>query len=371
MTQRVSTAVSRLVVDGLLPMIDRRLKSSVRPFDNKPEMLPHNGSPLWSMIHYGLFIPLLPEPYRYLNTMTMIGTSGAEVFDDAAILADDPRTTATVLSSTAKEGQVYYQSFDAERDCDFADDGSVLRWGDALTVTFEERASGDDYARVVGRYDGFTVDIEFAVTDSVSYFVDTPIYQHLSRLASFEGTITDADGVTPVSGLGTFEYARALSLQALSSRPVPAPLKLPVDLFTYQIIQLDERTQLLLTCVSARGAIACLMVHVRVLGEPARVLPDTTFEVLEYGDEQLDPQGRAMRVPARFRWTAREDGREVISLEATVDSPWRHGHGRGYVGAYTYAGTVDANLAGGDTVAGSGYVEWVDVQADERRTWQH
>ncbi|GAC57723.1 hypothetical protein GOHSU_24_00120 [Gordonia hirsuta DSM 44140 = NBRC 16056] len=359
MAQIFSSALARLLIDGALPLLDSRLAASTTPYTGSPAMIPHVESRARSMVHYGIFVPKLPEPYRYLNTMTLIGSTGTEIFDNDALVAPDARNTTTVLSTTAADDQYFYRAYDAATDCDFAADGSHLRWGGELTIDVAESR-----AHILGRYPDFSVELTSTITDQVSYFIRTPIYDHLSLLAPFEGTITDADGTTPVSGLGTFEYAHAITPQALTGRPFPGPLKLPADFFTYQIIELDERTQLLLTCVSVRGAVACLLVHIRVLGESTRVLDEVTFEVGEYADDLVDEWGRPMRMPAHMRWIARQDGREVLRLDAVPDSTWRFGHGRGYVGAYSYAGRfLD------DDVTGSGYIEWVDTQRNPRRSW--
>ncbi|EGD54787.1 DUF6670 family protein [Gordonia neofelifaecis] len=358
MSQFISTALSRLVVDGALPLVDSRIDASTVPYTGTPQMTP-NANTRWSMVHYGVFVPKLPDPYRYLNTMTLIGAPGVEIFDNDQLAARDVRNTTTVLTSTAHDDQYLYRAYDASRDCTFAPDGSHLRWSDELTIDVD-----GDTARVSGRYPNFAVDLELSITDQVSFFVKTPVYDHLSRLAPFQGTITDDRGSTEVSGLGTFEYARATTHQQISRRALPPRLKLPADFFTYQIIEVDERTQLLLTSVSARGRNACLLVHLRVLGEETRVFDDVRFEVLGYDDPLVDEWGRAMRVPTGFRWTARDGAESLLSIEAVPDSTWRFGHGRGYVGAYTYAGSLR-----GQDISGTGYIEWVDTQTKPKSVW--
>ncbi|WP_019201151.1 DUF6670 family protein [Tsukamurella sp. 1534] len=347
MSTIVSTLLSRAVVDGALPLIDSRIEASRRPFDLPGILRPHPTSRAWSTTHFGVFVPDLPAPYRYVNTMTLIGAPGAELFDQDHLAAADARDTTTVLSSTAYGDQHFYRAYDLSADCDFAEDGSSLRWGDELEI-------GVDLPRVTvrGRYPGFDVDLELEVTDQASYFVKTPIYDHLSLAAPYTGTV---DG-HPVEGLGTFEYARMRTHQALTRRPVPGPLKLPIDFFTYQIIDLDESTQILLTDVRARGRIACRLAHVRTLGRPAEVYDDVRLDVLE-SREVTDDRGRVMTVPVHFRWTVRDGAEDVLALEGYADSTLRYGHGRGYVGAYTYAGAYRL-----DKVAGSAYLEWVDTR---------
>ncbi|MEB3033913.1 DUF6670 family protein [[Mycobacterium] nativiensis] len=350
MRHPISRALSYAVIDGLLPLADRRLPASRRPFDLPQIIQPHAQSRVWGTTHYGVFVPDLPEPHRYLNTMTLLGASGTELFDLDHLAAPDARDTTTVFSSTAKEDQRFYRSYDMRAQCRFSDDGGDLRWGDdlALDVALPRVA-------VRGRYPGFDVDLELAVTEQVSYFVKSPIYDHLSLLAPYRGVV---DGVE-VSGLGTFEYARIRTHQGFLRRTMPAALKLPMDFFTYQIIAIDDHTQILLTDVRARGRVACRLAHVRVLGGATEVYTDVEFTVTAYGDPLLDDRGNTMRCPRTIRWTVRDGDRDILAVDGTVDSPWRQGHGPGYVAAYSYTGTWRSAV-----VSGSAYLEWVDVQPD-------
>ncbi|MEZ0054005.1 hypothetical protein ABIA30_005044 [Mycobacterium sp. MAA66] len=348
MKHPISRALSYAVIDGVLPMLDRRLPWSRRPFDAADIMKPHAQSHTWATTHFGVFVPDLPAPLRYVNTMTLLGASGTELFDLDHLAAPDARNTATVFSSTAKGDQRFYRAYDMQTDCSFSDDGAQLRWADDLSIDVALPE-----VRVRGCYPQFSVDLKLAVTDQVSYFVKTPIYDHLSLLAPYRGVV---DG-TAVHGLATFEYARIRTLQGLLRRPMPARLKLPLDFFTYQIINIDEQTQVLLTEVRARGRIACRLAHVRVLGAETEVYPDVDFTVTEYGDPMVDDRGNTMRCPHKIRWTVRDGGREILAVEGTVDSPWRLGHGPGYVAAYSYTGTWRSAA-----VSGSAYLEWIDVQ---------
>ena len=348
----VLTAAASLLLNRLLPRVDQRIEESSKPFD-RPELLrPHPGSRRWAWTHYGVFVPELPSPHRYLNTMTLIGSTGTVCFDNDYLARPDARRTATVLSSTAAPGQHHYRAYDSAAECCFAADGGRLEWGSDLVV----EAAHPTYA-VHARYDAFTVDLAVTATPQVSWFVRNPAYDHLSLLATFTGTITDADGETAIDGLCTVEYARSASPQSLRRTPLPARFKLPLDFFTYQIVNLDERTQLLLTDVRAAGATACRLAHLRTLDGEATVFQDVRLEVVHRAEPEVDPQGREMPVPDQFRWIVRDGGEEIVSLEAIVDSPLRYGHGRGYVGAYTYSGTFRQR-----SVTGTGYFEWVDCE---------
>lgn len=354
MTTRVTPwgLTAKVLVDGLLPRIDSRLEASRRPFDRDDLFRPHARSRRWGWTHYGVFIPDLPAPYRYLNTMTFIGTTGTLMFDNDELAAADARNTATVLSSTAYADQHHYRAYDTSTECDFAEDGHLLKWGDDLSI----RVALPNVA-VDASYESFEAHITLTVTDTASYFVRSAIYDHVSLLAPYDATITDETGGHRFSGLGTFEYARCVSPQVLSSRPLPKALKLPADFFTYQVINLDADTQLLLTDVRAAGATACRLAHVRTRSGQAEVYSDVTFDVLEHGEALVDPWGNEMRRPSRMRWTVRDGDHEVLQIDGVLDAPWRFGHGRGYVSAYSYTG-----MWNGSEVSGNGYIEWVDCE---------
>ncbi|KQY39368.1 MULTISPECIES: DUF6670 family protein [Nocardia] len=357
---RVLDRLARPILDAVLPRIDSRIPGSTMPFETPEMMKPHAGSRRWAWTHYGVFLPELPGPHRYLNTMTLIGATGALAFDNDYLAADDARDTATVLSSTAADGQHHYRAYDTGRDCSFADDGSRLDWGRDLSIT-----GAFPHFHVRGHYDNFEVSLDIRATEQVSWFVRTPLYDHLSLLATATGTLTDNTGATIAidQTLCTFEYARCMSPQALTAQALSTRRKLPVDFFTYQIINLDSSTQVLLTEVRAAGAVACLLAYVRCLDGTTRVYDDVAMTVLSYQEHPLvDPLGRTMRVPRQLRWRVRDAaGAEILAFDADVDSPLRYGHGRGYVGAYTYRGTWQ----GQRPVTGSGYMEWIDCEAGQ------
>lgn len=349
---RSRDALGRLFVDFARPVVDRRISASRKPFTDAHVMRPHLGSRRWGWSHYGFFVPDLPAPYRYMNTMTLIGTTGTIAFDTDVLAASDARDNATVLASTASGGHYHYRAYDARNDCDFAADGSSLRWGDDLRVS----ADHPTY-RLHGDYADFGADLEFTATEHVSYFVNMPGYQHFSLLAPYRGSIVDGDRRIEVSGIGTVDYARAISPQMTSRRPLAPRRRLPVDFFTYQILPLPDGTQLLLTDVRIAGASACRLAHVRSPGRPAAVYSDVTFDVLEYGTPLDEPNGDRMAFPRLVRW-AIHDGHDVIAtIVGEVDSRPRYGHGNGFVAAMSYTGTwLDTR------VGGSGYLEWIDCE---------
>lgn len=332
-----------------LGRVDQRMVESTRPFRRDDLFRPHTRSRRWAWTHYGVFLPDLPAPYGFLNTMTFIGATGTLCFDDDAIAAPDARDTGMVLSATAYGDQHHHAGYDAARDSSFPETGP-LRWGEHLTLDVDL-----PHVDVHGRFPGFETRIELEATDVVSWFIRSPIYDHLSLLAPYRASITDADGTHAFEGLGTVEYGRCMTPQSLAPRPLPSWAKLPVDLFTYQIVNLDPDTQLLLTDVRAGRATACRLAHVRHRDGRAEVYDDVRFDVTSWGPPQIDAGGRTMRVPHTMRWQVADTDGEVLTLEAEVDAPYRSGHGTGYVSAYHHH-----TVWRGRELSGSGYLEWVD-----------
>lgn len=106
------------------------------------------------------------------------------------------------------------------------------------------------------------------------------------------------------------------------------------------------------------GVTACKLAHIRSLEGDALVYQDVVFEVLAYRKRPaIDPRGRTMRVPERMRWTVRDNGAEIVSFTADVDSLLRYGHGQGYVAAYTLDGKRCSQ-----PLNGTGHFEWVDCE---------
>lgn len=351
----VMALATRLIAEQLLPRFDHAIPASRQPF-RQPEILrPLTRSWRYGWTHYGIFLPQLPEPFRYCNLMTMIGASGTVLFDNDHLVTTTPRDTATVLSSTAAGDNHLYRAYSVRNECEMRADGTLVRFGDNLEIRgawprFQVRAAWDD----------FRLDIDVECTDTASWFVRNAAYDHFSLLSTCSGTLTQGgQTLTLERTLCTFEYARCASPQVLLRRPLPEALKVPADFFTYNILNIDASTQLLLTDVRALGHTAFKGMHERNLDGMADVhVEDVTFTVEEYAPAPaIDPEGRAMRLPRVFTWTVRNGGEVLLDIRCTIDAPWRWGHGRGYVGAYRYEGQYR-----GRAVAGSAYIEYVDCE---------
>lgn len=345
------SAVSHYALRGLLKLLDRADAEQGRPFTRTAMMVPHTASRRYGWTHYGMMIPDLPAPHRFFSIMSVIGTPGALAFDTDHALHATPRRNATVVSGTAATHPLHFSGYSIARDCAMADDGSLVRLGREVEI----RGGYPDY-QVHAAYGAFVLDLQLRCTDKVSWFLCNPVYDHLSLLAHYRGTATLAGAAMAIEGRCTFEYAACASPYLVRDQPLPARHKLPLDFFTYQIINLDDGTQLLLTQYMVLGRPLTTAVYVRSDREYSRTHHDVRFEVLEsQAALAVAPDGRTMLLPRRFRWIALEAGAPLLEIEGEVDTPFTYGLGSGYVGGYAYRGRHR-----GRAVAGRGYIEYID-----------
>lgn len=351
---RLSRMAWRQLIERVYPRFDGTPALEGTPFPADYPMVPYVRSKRFGWTHYGVMIPELPAPHRFFSIMSIIGAPGALAFDTDHVRVDTPRRSATCVSGTAATHPAHFAGYSIERDCEFADDGRFIRFGNEVEIQ--------------GRYPDFQVQATFAelrlsialhATDKVTWFIKTPVYDHLSLLCEYEGTLEYRGDRTIVAGLCTFEYAACPSPYLLRDRPLPDRVKLPLDFFTYQIINLaEDGLQLLLTQVRVAGHVAVNKVYLRGLDAYTHTWKDAQvrLDVMQYREPaEVTPDGRSMRVPERFAWTVREAGREVLRIEAVADTPYTYGLGSGFVGGYRYEGRFRDR-----TIGGRGYIEYID-----------
>lgn len=342
---------SLLLAQGAL---DQAVKFSTIPFSEPDIIRPRTQEKFYTWTHYGIFFPLLPEPHRYLNIMILLGTPGALAFDHDDITPGDPRQTATLFSSTAAVDEHLLRAYIIPEQTNIQENGSLIEFGEEVSI------SGTlPNIHLQGAYHGLSFDFELDVSKQISWFIKTPIYDHFSLLANFKGQLEYKGQVTPAEGLCTYEYARAMGAHGLVKKLLPVAYKLPLDFFTYQIINLNETTQLLLTKADILGQPAAYSLHVRHTDKAAEIYTNVEFKVIAHQvDDYVSPSGKKMRLPQLFSWSVKDASNEkVLEITAEIDSPYRYGHGIGYASAYTFTGEYRNH-----PIHGRGYIEYIDVE---------
>ena len=184
------------------------------------------------------------------------------------------------------------------------------------------------------------------------------MYDHLSLLAQYKGTISCQGQTIDTRGLCTYEYARSFGLYALTSKPITDAYKIPLNFFTYQVINLNENTQILLTKADILNQPAAYTAHIRHLNGKPEVYTEVEFKVTTFQPEPtIGLDGNATSLPQTLSWLVKHLGKVLLSIEGEIDTDFRFGHGRGYAGSYRFTGQYKAQA-----VSGRGYIEYVDIK---------
>ncbi len=106
-----------------------------KPFTDAALIRPNIDRKLFNVSHYGIMIPNLPEPFKFFSLMAVIGTSGNRFIDTDHMLVDEPGRNATQVSGTAAQGTGQFASYSIDRDCDIHIDGSLVKFGEDVTLS--------------------------------------------------------------------------------------------------------------------------------------------------------------------------------------------------------------------------------------------
>lgn len=295
-------------------------------------------------------IPDLPAPHHFYTVMSIIGTSGSLAFDNDFALKDTPRNNATLVVGTGTKKTNIFSGYSIAKECQFAEDGSHLQFGNDLTIT----GNYPDFKLHSGN-ENYQIDLDLKLTDKITWFIKTPFYDHISLLAEYSGTLQSDGQSQQISGLCTFEHAAAVSPHLIWKKPLKQNQKLPIDFFTYQIINLADGTQLLLSDTRISGTQLVSKAFFRSLTQYNKTCI-AKFKVIEYQKTLATaPDGKKMKLPQVFEWRVYDGQQEILYLHCTMNTEFNYGLGTGYVGGYTYTGTHKNK-----EIQGQGYIEYID-----------
>jgi hypothetical protein len=331
--------MSRLV-NAILSQINRTGVLNARPFDPATRVAPPHGR--WGIVHYGVMVPGLPAPFRFFDAIVVLGTARAPVFANPSLVRTTDSDSAWALTGSGVTTDSF-RPYSIAEECTLTDDGTLLRFGDELRI---ERGTKKITVRAI--QPRATVELTLRPTAAVSHFAHLPgIYDHWSLLCLYEGTFGTAGGTFTRTGLCTYEYARAVNLP------------LPFLFFTYQILDVDDRTQVLMgEVLGPAGLPVQRTVYVRgVDGTATTHTQDFRHQVLEYARQpRTTPDGHRMQMPKRFNWAVDDDsGEQLISVDGITNDDFVYGLGSGYAGSYQFTGRFR-----GAPITGTGYIEWID-----------
>ncbi len=303
--------------------------------------------------HYGVMIPDLPEPYRYLSFASVISEPGVQITQASANLSAYSATdTATLVHGTALSSQSEaFRIYSVPQELKFQQ--SPFR------VDFAEDASlyeDQGIYRLVSHLDDLKVDLNLMPTHALTWFAHSRWYEHFSVLMQYEGTITQQDNTVQVSGLCTLEHFKSATVSMLPQVLGLNRFSLPLTSFSYQVINLNAEEQLVLAFVGFAGQPAYTSVNYRHIDGISIQYDHAYFEVTASKTEPLiTPDGHVMEVPQSFCWIAHHQGEKVLDIVAVMDTPYCYGLAAGYVSSYQWTGTFQQVKT-----QGGGYIEFID-----------
>ena len=303
--------------------------------------------------HYGVMIPDLPEPYRYLSYASVIGDVGAKITQTSKKLTDyKPENTATLVHGTAlSHTSDAFKIYSISEQLKFQQKPFQVKYADDSSLT-----EVDEGFHLVSNSDHLHVDIILKSTEALTWFAHSIFYQHFSVLMQYEGTIRQQGKTVEVKGLCTLEHWKAISLSMFPQKFLPKNAYLPLTAFSYQVINLNDQEQLVLAFVGFASQPAYTAVSYRHVDGTSIQYDDAIFKVIALKVEpEVTPDGFAMEVPQSFQWIVHHDNQKILDMIAVVDTPYCYGLAAGYVSAYHWNGEFNQQKA-----EGRGYLEYID-----------
>ncbi|NHB57596.1 hypothetical protein G9F32_06020 [Acinetobacter sp. 194] len=313
----------------------------------------HVFHPQFASTHYGVMIPDLPEPFRYLSYASVIGDVGAKITKTSSKISPyTPADTATLVHGTAlSSAKEAYRVYSIEDEIKFQQTPFKVEYAGDSTLYAEE-----GQYRLISSLEDLRVDLTLTPTDAITWFAHGPFYQHFSVLMRYEGSISQQGTHIDVQGLCTLEHWKSVAVSMLPSEFLKRQLTVPLNAFSYQVINLDDKQQLVLAFVAFAGQPAYTAVSYRHVDGTSLQYDDAVFEVIALKTEsQITPDGFVMEVPQSFRWVVYHQGEQVFESIAVVDTPYCYGLAAGYVSSYQWSGEFQ-----GHKMQGRGYLEYID-----------
>lgn len=349
--------LSKVMGLGMLwgkPLVDSAIAHSTQPFQQHNIILPRLNEKYYSWTQYSIFFPDLDEPFRYLNIVILLGTPGALAFDSDNEEHQSPREQASVFSSTANITQPLLKAYVIPEETHIQNDGHLLQFGKEITIS-----GALPHIEVYGEYEELKFHFFLHISDQVSWYIKTPVYDHFSLLSQYHGRIEYQKQCIEQKGLCSYEYARAVGIHSLIQTRISDQYKIPIDFFTHHIINIDDQTQIVLIQANLINTPAMICMYVRRLHQDNEVYQHVNFKVIAHHlDDYSSPKGEKMRLPKNFSWQAfDQNGNEFFEIFATADAPFHFGRGRGYVNSFQYNGHFNQQ-----PILGRGYMEYINVE---------
>ena len=327
----------------LMNLVDESKQQNQAQFPLRLEY--HGPKGRYKIIHQGLMIPNLPAPLHYFNFLTIFGQPNIPMIRNNYSIKTYPLDTVSVISSISPHMVGHFHGYSIQDDCEMSKD--EFKFGN------KEILKGQlPNFELIRNDNELTVNLNIETFPVISHFTKLKLglFDHWSLLCRCRGEINYKGTLYEIDELGSFEFARAINIPYL-----------PLNFFTYQIINLENQKQLLLAQIrNGFNQIVQSRMYLRDLIKGTSEMFDENvhFKVHRVYPMVKTPNGHQMYLPREFEWNLTLDNKK-IKVIAESRGDFKFGLAAGYVGSFCYDVEIDGRLESGK----SGYCEYIDCRA--------
>lgn len=298
---------------------------------------------LFKIVYQALILPNLPEPFHYLNFISLIGQPRIPICYNASAITTTAIDTATVLVTSGLSTVGHLKSYSAKEQCQLEQDRYQFLDVDQIQVDFPN-------------YYFKRIDEELSCQLTVNIRADIENHSALHwgvgdywyARCQCEGEITYKKQKYQIEAQGILKHARAIYLPFIA-----------FHFFTYQVIQVNANLQIILSELRNQwNNIVFSRIEIQS-NEQRSILYDhqVVLDITRVYPKVQTPNGREMYLAREFMWQYQEKNQIIFQLKAQSRGDYKFGLGAGYVGSFNYE-----LIWNNENHKGSGYCEYIDCR---------
>ncbi|MEG0605662.1 MAG: hypothetical protein RR487_14270 [Acinetobacter sp.] len=298
---------------------------------------------LFKIVYQALILPNLPEPFHYLNFISLIGQPRIPICYNASAITTTAIDTATVLVTSGLSTVGHLKSYSAKEQCQLEQDRYQFLDVDQIQVDFPN-------------YYFKRIDEELSCQLTVNISADIENHSALHwgvgdywyARCQCEGEITYKKQKYQIEAQGILKHARAIYLPFIA-----------FHFFTYQVIQVNANLQIILSELRNQwNNIVFSRIEIQS-NEQRSILYDhqVVLDITRVYPKVQTPNGREMYLAREFIWQYQEKNQIIFQLKAQSRGDYKFGLGAGYVGSFNYE-----LIWNNENHKGSGYCEYIDCR---------
>jgi len=298
---------------------------------------------LFKIVYQALILPNLPEPFHYLNFISLIGQPRIPICYNASAITTTAIDTATVLVTSGLSTVGHLKSYSAKEQCQLEQDRYQFLDVDQIQVDFPNYY----FKRIDEELScQLTVNIRAEIENHSALHWGVGDYWYAR--CQCEGEITYKKQKYQIEAQGILKHARAIYLPFIA-----------FHFFTYQVIQVNANLQIILSELRNQwNNIVFSRIEIQS-NEQRSILYDhqVVLDIMRVYPKVQTPNGREMYLAREFMWQYQEKNQIIFQLKAQSRGDYKFGLGAGYVGSFNYE-----LIWNNENHKGSGYCEYIDCR---------